>query len=163
MVCSIIGVMGCAIGLMTLLAGMTNDIDVNGVTLGNIIQENANMSVGSMYTAMAVSIILCIGETLITWRASAFFKRALEIGNPFRQEVALGLRKLGIISIILPIVFMSIANATYITMNHYFDKIEDMHIDDYGSSVGVGIAMIILSLLCSYGAELTETKEDDIK
>ncbi|MBQ0065419.1 MAG: hypothetical protein KBT48_06610 [Firmicutes bacterium] len=58
----------------------------------------------------------------------------------------------------LPLLSDIVCHIIYQTMNHYYPEIMDMHIDSV-VSIGTEIALIFLSMICRYGAEM-ETNKD---
>jgi len=152
---SLIGAIGCLIGIICLGAGWYGSIQLGNITLHSIIEKSTEMSIGSMYASMAVGFILSLGEVFLSKLSENYFRHELAAGTPFTLEGAAELKKLGILTICIPIVAMALAGISYTVINSHFENVMDMHIDSY-ASVGLGIAFLIVSLLCRYGAELKQ-------
>lgn len=83
--------------------------------------------------------------------AEHYFKGELLDGTPFNMERAKELTRLGIITIGVSIV-TEVAAIVYEIMSFIFASTDSLEIGNWGS-VGIGIAFIIVSLICRYGAE----------
>lgn len=156
----IIGTIGCLVGIACLYFFPQDQvIQLGPVTVHGLVGYNKNaLSLSSCYTAMMIGAILCLFEFGIARSAKKYFKNELAAGTPFTFEGAKELMKLGIKVIVLPIVAVIVADVVYQVMNYYFTDIMDMHIDDF-VSVGTGLMLMFLSLICKYGAEVGEKKE----
>lgn len=155
MIFSIIGVVGCILGIVCMALLDFDTIKIGDLTIHGLIEEKAGTSTGTIYTSMAVGMILCMGEVVLCKYAKRYFINELDAGTPFTFEGARELKKLGILNIWLPIATIIVADITYNIMNECMKDVADMNIDDY-SSIGIGIAFLVLSLICKYGAELQE-------
>ncbi len=154
-ICCIVGVIGCAVGIVSLAVGFVGSIELGGVTVHGLIETSAEMSIGSMYASMTVGLILCAGELALAKMAEHYFQNELKAGTPFTLSGAKELLRLGIYTICIPIGTMILADIAYQVLNHSFEQVADMHIDNY-ASVGLGIAFIVVSVLCKYGAEISD-------
>ena len=84
-----------------------------------------------------------------------FFAMEQKVGTPFTMECAASFRVLGIIDIVVPIsliIVVSIVSAIFKCWN-------DIRLD---VSFGAGIAMILLSFVFAYGAELEQGKGKEV-
>lgn len=151
-VCSIVGTVGCAVGIAALSLGLTENITVGNLTIHSMIEKNAEMSVGTMYADMIVGGILCLGEVFLSRISANYFSHELKAGTPFTMAGAREMMRLGICTICIPVGTMIAADIAYETINHTFAAVADMHIDDY-ASVGLGVMFIVMSLLCKLGAQ----------
>ncbi len=88
-------------------------------------------------------------------------------GTPFTFEGAKELMRLGICAICIPVGSRIAAEIVYHIMAHFIHDVSSMQISDSISiSAGLGIMMIVGSLLCRYGAEreqeiVTDTKRSE--
>ena len=146
-----IGIIGSVIGIAFLAAGV-DAVHIGGVTLKSIVQINSGTSIETANIYMAVAIILCSGEAVIAKFAERYFKGELLDGTPFNMERAKELTQLGIITIGVSIVTEVVAAIVYEIMSFIFASTGSLEIGNWGS-VGIGIAFIIVSLICRYGAE----------
>ena len=156
-ICSIVGAAGCAVGILSLLVGTDNVLKLGGVTIHGIIANESGASTGSMYASMTVGMILCIGELVLALFAERYFKNELSDGTPFTLKGAAEMLRLGILTICIPLGSVTVAEIAYQIMSHAFQDVADVHMDDY-TSVGLGIAFIIMSVVFRYGATLENEK-----
>ena len=50
-ICSIVGACGCLVGIISLAVGMTESLELGGVTIHAMIEKSAEMSIGTMIAA----------------------------------------------------------------------------------------------------------------
>ena len=147
----IIGVIGSVIGIAFLAAGV-DAVHIGGITLKSIVRINSGTSIETANIYMAVAIILCSGEAVIAKFAEHYFKEELLDGTPFNMERSKELTRLGIITIGVSIVTEMVAAIVYEIMSCILASTDSLEISNWGS-VGIGIAFIIVSLICRYGAK----------
>lgn len=150
-ICCIVGASGCVLGIISLACGLET-LKIGGVTLKSIIQNEAVYSIGTLYTYMSASIFLCAGEGVVAKFAEVYFKRELALGTPFSLSGAKELFRLGIITICVPLGALILAEITQGVMSHVLEDVQVLNLSE-SSSVGMGVAFIITSLLCRLGAE----------
>ena len=135
---SVVGVVGLAIGAQSM--------QLAGVTLQGVLQTEADTSTGSLYAALAESIILCVGGAVLSKFALHYFERELEDGTPFTHRGAKELLRLGILTIAIP-TCLSLISAIGVGIANNFDPtIKDLSVGSFGS-VGLGIMMIFTSII----------------
>lgn len=149
---SIVSFCLCLVGIISVAIG-GEVLKLNGVTIKGIIPDDIEINEGTMYAAMAVAMIVCAGEAVLSKFAEVYFKNELSAGTPFTLSGAKELMRLGILSICIPIGADIISAIAYEVINTAYGNINDFEISDY-SSISLGIAFIIISLLCRYGAEV---------
>ena len=153
----IVGIVGCALGIIGLALPWKN-IQIGGTTIHGFIEENADVSIGTCYASMAMVLALCIGEAVLSKLAQRYFRCELEAGTPFTFAGAREMLRLGICAICIPVVSQIVAAIIFEVMHHYFpDAVKT--IQNEGVSVGLGIMFIVTSLLCKYGAEISQPEQ----
>ncbi len=152
----LIGGIGCIVGIIS-LAVIPDGFRLGGVTIHSMIEKNAEISMGTCYTAMAVGIVFCAGEAVLCKIAENYFKNELAAGTPFTFDGAKELMRLGICTICIPIGTAVISGIVYGIMSSVFSGVADYNISNF-TSVGLGVMFIIMSLLCRYGAEITHNE-----
>lgn len=155
-----IGIISSIVGIAALAIGMEN-IKMGAFTIKSIIKYESHASLDTAKIHMATAIILCSGEAVIAKFAEHYFKGELQDGTPFNMERAKELTRLGIITIGVSIGTEIVAEIIYEIMSFLFGNVGSLNIGNWGS-VSVGIAFIIISLLCRYGAEI-EKETGNIK
>lgn len=159
-ICCIVGFIGGAVGIVAMLIG-EQAVKIGGVTLHSVLQAEAGIGIGTIWTAIAVSMILCIGEFFVSRMAYQYFRNELETGTPFTAEGARELLHFGISLIWIPIASVVLAQIVQGVISQYFVNVETIDFDGF-DSVTPGIMFIFMSLLCKYGAELEENSKNDI-
>lgn len=118
-----------------------------------MIEGHSHMSMPTLYTTMAVGMVFCAAEAVLSKFAELYFKNELADGNPFTLRGAKELMRLGILTIAIPLGTVIVSSIGVSIADNFFLEIEKLSYDGY-SSVGLGIMMIVSSLLCRYGAEM---------
>mgnify|MGYP000001758254 CR=1 FL=1 len=157
-ICCIVVFCLCIAGIVSMGLG-TPALKLGSVTLKGIINTEAETTVGAIYTAMAVGLILCAGEAVLAKFAECYFKHELAAGTPFNLSVAKELKRLGILTICIPVGTQIAAEIVYAVMNQIFQDAAPLRLDNSGS-IGLGITFIIVSLICRHGAEIQSGAED---
>ena len=151
-ICCIVGAAGCLVGIISLSLGDFEAVKIGGVTIHSMIEKSAETSIGTVHASMAVGLILCTAEAVMAKLAQRYFQNELAAGTPFTFDGASQMLRLGISIICIYIGALIAADISYAIVNHNFLDVADMRLDDY-NQVGTGIAFIVTSLLCKYGAE----------
>lgn len=153
-ICCIVGFVACLVSLV-LGVGTGELVRLGGVSIRGILEEQAGISVGTVYAATAVGLLLCAGEAVVAKYAELYFKHELQAGTPFTMDGAGELLRLGILTIVIPLAATVAASVTYEILAQYLPDVADFQMEN-GGSVGTGILFIIMSLLCRLGAEQKE-------
>lgn len=160
-ICCIVGLCGCAVGIVAMLIG-GEAVKLGGMTLHGVLAAEAGVSIGTVWTAIAVGIILCIGEFFVSRMAYRYFANELNAGTPFTTEGAKELLHLGISAIWIPIVTSVLAQVAQGVIGQFMANEANLSLDIF-DSVALGAMFIFTSLLCKYGAELAENGEHDLQ
>ena len=150
-ICSLVGFFMCIVGIISVALGSEEVLVWKGVTIHSILSNIEGYSEKMLYGFMAVGIIECGSEAIISKLAEFYFKHELEAGTPFTVDGANELRKLGIITIVISVVSSIIVSILVEGMNLWNDKVLDN-----STSITLGITFIIVSIILSYGAEVLE-------
>ena len=150
-ICCVVGFCFCIAGIIGLACGL-DGIEIGDVTLESIVQSETEVTKGTMYTAMAIGAIFCAGEAVLCKFSEHYFTRELADGTPFTFGGAKELMRLGVLAICIPIGVQIIASIVRSILEHVLEGVE---LTDMGSigSVSIGIMMIVMALICRYGAE----------
>jgi hypothetical protein len=146
-ICSIVGAAICLVGISVLvIAGRNPEIVMK-------IQEGANLTLKQTIGACVVGLVYCLSAILVTkWHMNYFLMEQKE-GTPFTEEGAKAFRTLGIVNIVAPLSAVIIASILEAIFKCPHEARPDV-------SFGLGIAMILLSFVFAYGAELEKKKEN---
>ncbi len=103
---------------------------------------------GAGFTAIAGAVVAAAQGIVLVF-AYSYLKRACEDGTPFTHGGAEQLKKLGILTLVVP--FCGLVVASCITLVGGTTEGLDITTD-----IGLGIGMIVLSYLYDYGASLED-------
>ena len=157
-ICSIVGLCCCIAGTISAAIGM-EAFKIGDVTFKSILQKEAGISEGDLYLSMIIGAIYCAGTIFLAKFAEVYFDRELKAGTPFTFDGSKELMRLGILSICIPVAEQIFSAIAYAVMLRAFSGTNEPELEAAGS-VSIGIAFIILSLICKYGAEMIQSKAD---
>lgn len=152
----ILSIAGSVFGLAaTVLWVRWNNASADGVTqldrLMRLVQQ------GDYYQTLAALIadtIACAFFAVLLSVALSYLTRELSDGTPFVDDTAIRLRRLGVLTIVLPIVSIVLQMIPYTV----FDLSAPDRLDNAGS-VMLGVVLILASVVFRYGAELPRSQE----
>lgn len=125
---------------------------MGGVTISGLVESETGMT-GGVVTACAAGVVLLLGEIILSKAAQKYFKHELEIGTPFTMEGAKELKKLGIKTILIPVISYAVAGIVWFVFRRYLQMGGGEYDQDITINLGLGIMFIIGSLLCKLGAQ----------
>ena len=99
--------------------------------------------------ALMAETIACAFAVPLLWNAHRYLSRELADGTPFTDEGATQLRRLGVLTIVLPILCIVLQAIPYSA----FDLPCPDGLDN-GGSVMLGVVLILVFVVFRYGAEL---------
>ena len=150
----IVGASLCILGI-TCLAIIPDGIQIGGTTIRGLVEQKAGWSLATCHLAMTQGIILCAGEAVLAKFAERYFDNELKAGTPFTFEGAKELMRLGILAICIPIGTAILAAIAYGIFRAVTKDVTDPDLDN-STSVILGVMLIVGSLLCRHGAEVSE-------
>lgn len=156
-ICAIIGLCGCIAGILSKYFGF-EAFKLGGVTIQGLIQDKANLSDGELYADMFKGAVYSIGTLILFGFAGSYFKRELNDGTPFTFDGAKNIFRLGILTICISCAEKIVYTIGYSIISKRFADVSQSELEA-GGYVGIGIALIIISLLCKYGAESMQNKD----
>lgn len=148
----IVGASLALVGLLSVAVGQKEILKLGGVSVYLLAFGDAGVSTGTMYAATSLAFIFCLCEVFMAAAANSYFKLELAAGTPFTLEVASKMHRVGAAIVLLSIGCLVLAQISYTIINGNFSDVADMHVEGY-TSIGVGFAFIVCSLLCKLGAE----------
>ena len=154
---SMIGVIGTAVGIIGLATLGEKFIEMGGDT----VQEE--LSIPTMLAAMSAGAVFCIGTAIVSKLAQKYFTNELADGTPFTLRGAKELMRLGAVNMIVSVVASMLANGGVNVAAQFISDIDLSKIgmdDAMSGNFGLGIVLMIVALICRYGAELTEGKAE---
>lgn len=155
---SIVGAALCLLGIVC-LAVIPEGFQIGEVTIRGLIEQKAEWTLSTCYLAMTKGIILCAGEAVLAKFAERYFKNELAAGTPFTFEGAKELMRLGILTICIPIGTAILAAIAHAVFKAVTKDAADPNLDN-STSIVLGVMMIVGSLLCRHGAEVSAHTEE---
>ena len=153
----LVGGIFCILGIIS-LAIIPDGIRIGGTTVHGLVEQKAGVSLISLYASMAEGAVLCAGEAVLAKFAERYFENELAAGTPFTFDGAKELMRLGILAICIPIGTSIVAGICYGIFKLVMPDVGDVEMHS-GVSVGLGVMMIVASLLCKHGTEVSEKTE----
>ena len=158
-VCCMIGAIACTVcvGLLAIYGEKAIDLAKDGVNQVDDeqacqIMEQINNPM--MITAIAIGAVFCVAGAVVAKFAQKYFEHELADGTPFTMRGAKELMRLGIIYIAVNLGTSVVCGTALAIAQKSVEGLDKY--DFQGMSIGLGIAFIIVSVICRYGAELTE-------
>lgn len=158
---SVIGICGCIVGILSNVIGNGKIFMIGGVTIYGLLSDFNAYNVKSISAILTAWLIICVGEAVLSKFSEIYFRNTLTEGTPFTQMGVRELRRLGIMTMVIPTGCMILAEIVQGIMTGFMNVTTDIWRDlnfDNESSVVLGIMFIIGSFLCGYGAEFSEKK-----
>ena len=146
----LVGGILCAVGLVCI--GIPGSIKINGVTIYSLFSDVSGLNVETGYMAMLTGIIICAAVCVVAKLAERYFSNELAAGTPFTVEGAHELLRLGICTIAVPLGAIVAANIINAIVSMQVADVAEIQIDG-GAPVLLGVVLIVVSLICRYGAE----------
>ena len=154
----------CFVGSGLLFLGLICGIVISGtgaVIAGNmetLYRLTSSASFFEMVGMLLAEFVLTLTDALLFFHAWKYFSAELSDGTPFSHRGADSMKRLGILLIVLP----AVATILVGVLHGIFDltQIETADVGN-GTSVMMGIMLILVSVILRYGAELTERKDEE--
>lgn len=152
-ICCIVGICGCAVGIITMAIVGSDHFVIAGVDIYVYAAEKADMKVSDICCAMIIGLVFCAAEMLISKKGELYFAHELEAGNPFTTAGADELLKLSIYCLVVPIIAAIGAAIAVAVCAAYFGEIYKPDFSGFWS-LGLGLGLMFLSVVFRYGASL---------
>ena len=155
----------CFVGSGLLLLGLICGIVIfstGAVIAGNmetLYRLTSSASFFEMVGSLLAEIVVTLKDALLFFHAWKYFSAEQADGTPFSHRGADMMKRLGILLIVLPAVAAILVGV----LHGIFDlsQIETADVGN-GTSVMMGIMLILVSLILRYGAELTEGEDEEV-
>lgn len=142
-----------SVGILATLGAL--DFTFDGETFSQFFNSTSDVSLNTLIVAMAVAAVFCAGEIVVAKFAEIYFNSELKDGTPFTYKGCKQLLRLGIIAIAVPVA-CAILNAIIVGVcKATMADVGEVSLDGVGG-IGVGVAILIIALLCKYGADVTK-------
>lgn len=141
-------VMGLLCGIVWYVGGTVIGANQEGLlaltTTGTLLQ---------MMGVLLTDMVFALTDGVLFWFAYRYFRQEQADGTPFTQRGADQIRKLGVRTIVLPLVAVIVSGV----LDQVF-HLSRAAVGDNLSSITMGIVLILASLVFRYGAELEGQK-----
>ena len=144
----LVGLIGCVVGVVAL--SICNFFP----EAKSAIEEETGRTLLQIIGYTLAGFVVSVAHFIVLKAHRDFFAMEQTAGTPFTKEGAKAFRTLGIMNIVVPIATTVVAAI----IGAIFRCRGDLRLE---AEIGVGIAMILLSFVLAYGAELEEKKKDD--
>ena len=152
----------CFVGSGLLLLGLICGIVISStgaVIAGNmetLYRLTSSASFFEMVGSLLAEFVLTLTDALLFFHAWKYFSAEQADGTPFSQSGADLMKRLGILLIVLP----AVATILVGVLHGIFDMVQIEAADvGNGTSVMMGIMLILVSLILRYGAEMEENRD----
>lgn len=149
-VCSIIGAIGSAVGLAALAV-----FDIFGVDIGAFTDL---IVPAEQYYTQLLALVYCIGEIIVTKVAISYLSSELDVGTPFTLRGAADLRRVSVFAIVVPIA-VSVVQGVLISLLSLVVENTGSAVP-YETDIGLGIFLLILSVVFKCGTEMIKESPD---
>ena len=141
------------------IAFIPDNFKIGGTTIKGIVDTSAKGE-GAGYASLAVLIIMCIGYAILCRIAEKCFENELKAKTPFTLEGGKELTLLGLYTVCIPLITNFASEAALQIFKHFMSGISEYDFD-YNVTVGFGLAIMIMGMLCRCAAELINEKKED--
>lgn len=155
----LVGACICAAGLIVLPFGADGVLKIGGVTLRSLMGMEAGEANIAAVAVMAGWLIISVGVTVVAKFADKYFTNELDVGTPFTEDGAKELMRLGILTAVVPLGCSITAEIIIGVVAGIFGIAESATTDiayDCTTAIMLGAMFIVISLICSYGAEINK-------
>ena len=156
-VACIIGAVGCLLGL-TILPIVKDVVVHDGKTIAELIAEDGKTTVETIIAGCGVGLFGCGVEIFLAKYNELFYKKEIAVGTPFNKEIVRDMRILALVNILVSLTAVIMVGIALGIVRALVRDVQ--HFNNYiGTPIGYGIALLVISLFCDYGAELNNKPE----
>lgn len=145
-----------ALGLLCGIVWQRGGI-VIGAELDELLELTVTGNLTEMIGVLLVDTILALTDGMLLVFAHRYFTAEQKDGTPFTQRGAERILRLGILTIVLPLVAAIVSAVVCEVLQLSLNVVNDWGNQD---SITMGIILILASLIFRYGAELEEKRCD---
>lgn len=145
-----------AVGLIGLMFG-SDVFKLGGESIASYIEDEAQLSLEAIYSSAITGMIISACEIFIAKTAENYFKFEINEKTPFTFEGAKKMRTLGIVTVCVTLASQPICGIADSITAKVMGSAESFE-SDATANIIIGVTFIIVSFLCSYGAEILNEK-----
>ena len=139
------------------------DVEINGTTIKLTLIEKGSITTEELYVALALATLFSAAEIWLAYRSKKYFEHELEEGQPFTVPLARELRSLGFLHFGVGIGTATAAAITIEVAQNIFPTMDFSRSVSTPGNFYLGLVMLVISLLCEYGAERTPSDSNESK
>lgn len=151
-ICCIVSVCLCAAGAVS-LAMDAPTLKIGGVSIAGLVGKEEGVSREGMVTLCLSGACQAVALGALAWLGKSYFRREEKDGTPFNRESAVQLRHLGYHCIWVPLAAQVVAEVIC-------TNLPGNTISMNSDPASWGLMLIFLSLICQYGAEVSEKQPE---
>lgn len=159
-ICCVVGFWGCIVGILALAFG-AEAVKLEGLTLHALLEDKAGIHLGTLYVAIAGSLVLCIGEAFLARRSERYFAHELADGTPFTPDGAQELWQLGILTVAVSLGSQVLSAIVQAILMGFWTDAERLTLNPI-DSVALGFGILLVALLCR-NAAVREQQSDSLR
>ena len=153
-VCSIIGAIFLALSLFATVS--TRTVELDGISVAGMIENMTGTNFASFVFSSVASLASCVGAIITSKFAIIYLTHELEDGTPFTPAGSKELLRYGILATAIPFGISTLTSLAFTITHVFVPHLNDSLLSDDSISLGFGIMVIILSIVCKHGSELAE-------
>lgn len=145
---SVVCGIACFVALTALLG--VQELRLGGTDMMEWFMKESGASMEASYYSCVSGFIVCAAQAILCKFSQQYFTNELSVGTPFTVEGAKEIMRLGILTIVMPCVALTVQEIVACIM---LPDVADVVTEDL-SELGYGIMFIVCSVIFKYGAEL---------
>lgn len=149
---SVIGFAACTVGAVVTACIGANLNGFFADIAKKVSEKEVSVTFEAVLSTLICSAVICAGEAVLSKFAEHYFKRELADGTPFDLGGAAELKRLGLLTILIPIGASTLAFMAHAIMKLVYKDLPDFDYSN-GTTIMLGVMMLVGSVLCKYGAE----------
>ena len=160
----VICIVGASLSLVTLLTvPFIKDVVLYEDVSLTILLADKDTNVTTAIVASVVGLLGCGLGIFLAKYTELFFKKELDLGTPFDKKLVENMRKVALVHIIASIALTIVIAITLGVAKKVAGEAITMKNGSIDGSFGFGIALLVISLFCDYGAERENPNTVDVK
>ena len=156
----IVGASACLLGLI--LVPIFKGVVIYEDKTFEVLIAEKGAPLYQVYTGLAVGLLSCGVGIFLGKYNELFFKEEIELGTPFDMGIVKKMRMVALVNIVASLA-LAIVCGVGVGIVQYLNHSDFEFKGELLSFVGFGLAMLVISLFCEYGAEASGNKIDGPK
>lgn len=147
----ILSLIGGISSLVSLIAlGIVHGLNFDEKLLKFFVEVDEKMNMPTLYFTGIVGVLGCASSCVTAKFTQKYLEKELETGTPFTLDGSKQLLKTGIIVLVVPAITSALVGIVYGIFYFFLPTTQEAGVS---VDIGLGVAMIILSVVFKYGAQ----------